>query len=391
MHSYDYLEEYYNKSYSIDDDWREYLVEVMNAESELINVSIENNIVTENLKGLIVAGGIIAGGFLFGKKIAEMIDGIFSKFKAKAKAQEEVYFLKGGKLIGQVTNEQWAKLTVPNLTQTNFNLDISFIDSLLREVDIGKNIDEDDIKELTTSDAVSKHGEFGKILVNDKTFAESVKIKLLGTDNEEGKSYSGNELKRIVLEMIHFGTSYNDNVGKLGGLITKYKNQLNYIDNALKQAGNTSEKPVQDSYCVIENCMWSESSVKYCYNFNTIMEADDNGPKNTVVMDKDDDETAVKGKSTSVLKYLKEATNLVNIALTTTMTVFESSLKIAQKVCLDIAKNTYPDEFKEMMSETKVEKEKEINEEKDKKREEQAKKVKEKAKKVKGFFTKNKK
>ena len=36
MHGYDYLEEYYNKSYSIDDDWREYLVEVMNAESELM-------------------------------------------------------------------------------------------------------------------------------------------------------------------------------------------------------------------------------------------------------------------------------------------------------------------------------------------------------------------
>ena len=263
-----YIEEAINSELLSDQLFNDSILEQMDIERDFMLACLENNIILEAE----TPESDKKGNWL--KIIIENIKRIFTKFIEKAKDLFK-------------NDEKWISDNIPKLKDLDFNglkVDIipywkidsreitSVLSSLQKEVN---NIKYGDarLKDLQDREKVENSGQFKKYVRKNGNFADGIKSYFKTGENNEPKpvKLENDQLKIIcVNQMSRYVNEYNSTL--LPSLKSSYDNFNNMLNKIEKEISRN--KPVGESFCVIENAYYTDTELTLCMNYNTLFEAD---------------------------------------------------------------------------------------------------------------------
>ena len=329
----DYCLETIINNLEFDKEFFSTLLERMEFESDFINSSIDaNHIVLEanNNQGI-------------WEKIKAFFKSIFGTFTTKTKLLFD-------------SNKKWMDENFNKLDKLDYSkLKIDMIPFWLRSIDGVK------------SDVTNINGIADNVLNNPKKlnsykYMDDVKKKLFKDYlNEDGDltigfknkfrvgaakgpiktvELTGDALKKEVTEFKDYCFNYGkDIVPMVQSWINKAEQSLTRIEKVLKESINMN-------FCLIENSMYSNTDIAYCSNFDVVFEAEVNQndktsdkksadasvkPTQVTVVntdnkeetDKHDETKKYSGLNTSQLTMYKNVAQIIQLAITSAMTVLE--------------------------------------------------------------------
>lgn len=288
-----YIEEALNNNILVDQLFYEGFLEQVYIERDFMLSCLENNIILE------AEVSKAKDGESWIKKIINSIKAIFNKF------------------IENITNlfnsdKDWIAKNLPNLKNLNFdglkvnvlpywNLDTKEITNTLstlqKEINNMKYGDAR-LKELQDREAVEQSGAFKKFKPKEGTFTDGIKAYFKVGENNEPKpvTLEGDGLKIVcVNQMTRFVNEFNSTL--LPSLKSSQNNLNNILTNIEKELNRKTN--VKESFCIIENALYSDTELAFCNNFSLLFEAENNTITNTNEEKKEDKPVLNKVENTS--------------------------------------------------------------------------------------------
>lgn len=322
-----------SEQYQSDIEFIEYLQERMEIESDMILSCIENNVILE--------AETVKNKTSWIDKSKEIMHKIFNRFIDKfknANTENKLKWFDDNKhkfanidYSGLSTNmsPRW-KYSTESMTNT--------MNNIINMLNDNNKPNPNELDNLTSRENVEKYKEFGKITIDGKTFGESLKIKFSGGTKEEPKLITINETSSPTFSdiclnyAIPYIREYKKNVNNARTSLRNFDTKLDNIERELNRRDKTELK---ESYCLIEDCYLSESSIYY------LLEADENNENKTEGAKINDNKTEEKPKegkvidnkkeiapnlstmSTKELQYYKICINLIQLTIATYLTEIE--------------------------------------------------------------------
>ena len=335
---FNYTDILLKKHVELDEAYYNMLLETAEAEVNFLMSCLESGIILEAEGDATSSnnGEKKVGWF---RKLIEVVKALFAKFVNKNNdmiAENEKWLNDNLDMIQKMSYDG-LKASVVVMDTKNMGVLDQMIQSTSRMLE--PNISKNDLEKLKTKEDVEQYKEFGKILIKDKTFAESVKIKMLGgTDKEpEPVILEGQSLKKYcTTSVVNYVKGYKAIVSSYKKYINALETRVKNLENELKKRGETLE-----SYSVIENCLFKDSGLRYCCNFDVLYEANNDDKESTVTKDEDMKvnqvvNTHTEGSSTDYVKYMRWAVQLNQVVITTALTIVEmhyiNSVKLLKNV-----------------------------------------------------------
>lgn len=320
----DYTKLLLEKHTALAEEFYDLLLETANDESEYLLACLENNIILEADENQSGTGQKKVGWF---RKLIEVVKALFEKFfnKNTGLIKENEKWLNENKDVFKNINYEQLKAKVQLLGENAKNDLVGIPTRTEKMIDLKYA----NSSKFESKEDVENFGEFQKIKIKDKSFAESCKIRFYGgtKDIPEPVVLAGNELKKFVINgVLPFVTLYKNDVKELQQHIDYFSNRVKNIENELKRRGETLE-----SFCILENCTFDDTDLRYCYNYHIVKEesSDDKKEEQKPTDDKDMKvnsvvNTNVESEKSDNLKYLRYAIQLHQTVLTTWMSTEES-------------------------------------------------------------------
>lgn len=284
-----YIEEAINSELLSDQLFNDSILEQMDVERDFMLACLENNIILEAE----APESDKKSNWL--KTIIENIKNIFNKFIQNV---QDLF----------KNDEKWIADNIPKLKDLDFNglkVDIipywkldekkitATLNSLQKEVNNMKYGDAR-LRNLQDREDVENSGEFKKYIRKNGNFADGIKSYFKTGENNEPKpvKLEGDSLKIIcVNQMSRYVNEYNSTL--LPSLKSSYNNFNNMLSRIEKEISRN--KPVGESFCVIENAYYTDTELTLCMNYNTLFEAD--GDNNT--QPKSNEQNKTENKNTT--------------------------------------------------------------------------------------------
>ena len=323
----DYTDELLMKQIELDESFYDILREEAEHESEYLLECIRNNIILEadDSNTSENSGTKKVGWF---KKLIEVVKSLYAKFVTKNTKliEENVKWLKDN--LSELQNADFSNLKV-KVQPYNANIQNTIMNTLSALSGMLVALPDNEAAKFSSKNDVEAYGEFGKVKIKDKTFAESVKIRFYGgtTEMPNLELYENDNLKKYCLDvLVPFINQYPTLVKHGKTDLNALENKIRLLENELKKRGVSLE-----SYSVLEGCAFKYTDLRYCYNFDIVSEAEnENKPENKNKTSDNDLKvnqvvnTEVENSSDDVVKYIRWATQLYQVAYTTSLTVLES-------------------------------------------------------------------
>lgn len=360
-----------NEQYQADVEFLEYLQERMEIESNMILSCMENNVIleaegqqnTEKTSWLDKAKELVHK--IFGRFIEKFTDAATDKKLEWFNSNRDKFANLDYKGLSTNLSPRW-KYSTESMTTTMNN-----IINMLNE---NNKPNPNEFDNLTSRENVEKYKEFGKVKIEGKSFGESLKIKFSGGTNEEPKPVTVNESSTPSFAdicnkyAIPYIANYKKNVNNAR---TSMRNFDTKLDTIKRELNRRDKAELKESYCLIEDCYLSESSIYYLLeadeenneNKTEGAKIDDNKneekPKEGKVVDnnKNKEPTKVTEMSTKELQYYKICINLIQLTIATYLTEIEKRFNIYMQV-LQNTLNSRKDSIKEEPKEETKEKKK---------------------------------
>jgi len=332
-------------------DYYNTVLEQINNESELLKYCYENALIDEE-RFAVVTEGLKDTLNNFIEKIIEIID----KIKVKYSSTSE-------NLIK--SNEKWLNSNKEKLQKFNYDnisaihiipyWDVPTNDILntlkrfenelsnppkgpeLEKIIVDEMVNNPPYKEFTDMGADFKTGLRNKFTMNSK---------IIKSETLTGAAIKDRIIKEIIPFIENYGNVVNPMKTRLTSLQTLIRNMNRRLPNVNK---------VEESYSILEETMFINSSLRHCLNFEYVFEAEEpakktdqsseevNKEKEVRVEakpnnDKNGEEgsSAPKTDAQQELAWLKETARLNQLAVTTAMSVLEERYRKYVKVCKDI-------------------------------------------------------
>lgn len=326
------------------------LLSVMESESEFMLSCLESMSIIDGMDTLLEA----KGGPGIWEKIKEFFKNLMGVFTSKVKSfsDRDLKWLNANVNKLKNTNVDGISMellsywkvdfnTIKNTTQSTINRLFADIKSV-KKILINASAKNDKLSELVKFDAFTKYD-------NGDGSTEGYKNYLRTGNNKGSKpvTIEGAELKRLIPGFIDYCLSYERDV------VPFIKTQMNFIDRETKTI-ESRIKSVKEHTLLVEDCILTESELRYCQGFEILTEADENISVTTVKVNKSTEENNDETKkdnnskdtnstddkkedyysntSKAELKYLNEGLSNIKLVLTSTMTVLEEKYVTYMKV-----------------------------------------------------------
>lgn len=335
-----YIEQAYNSIFVNESLLYESLLDHMEVESDFIYTCIENNIITEA-----VGSNIGERWKAFVERIKEFFKNLFNSFKKKGEELFKVNEKWITENINKVDNIDYTGLNAEVIPFWNMSTDD--INKILDELSLTiKNIPSDtQLEKLNDKSAIENSPPFDKYTKNGESFKDGLqKCFMVGI---------GKKLDKVTIEDNDLGnkckTTFRDYVVEYkSDIMTKLQAKINKMNQSMDAVTNllkASSTNVTESFCLLENCAYADTELRYCSNFKSLLEAengnqDDKDKPNVRSVEVTDDNNPkdgdggndFKNKSSAQLSYLQNVISLNQIALATAMTVYETKFSVYLKV-----------------------------------------------------------
>ena len=329
----DYIKESLKHQYEIDRAYYESILEDMEIESDFLLTALENNIILEAED---------PSKDSFWDKFITNVNKLFEKFRISLTnlvddnekfVTEELPKIANFDFTGLSTSviPYWNNTDVPRINQKIRNDLVPLLDS--------KKPTPDKISDLSSRESIEKYNKFGELLIDGKTFAESVKIRFLygfkqnepfqaivlgSSDKDNAKS---NEFKSIcVNNMLPYVTDYKRTIREVQESNNSLKREIAEYRQKLKS------QSIGESFSILENTLFKNTELFYCLNHDVLFEAEgeqttsDSTPKLNKVQDSTKGEGNKSGGN-PYKNYAKITAQLINIAIAAEMTSKEQIYK----------------------------------------------------------------
>lgn len=360
-----------NEQYQSDVEFNEYLQERMEIESDMILSCMENNVIleaetnqaTNKTSWLDKSKEVVHR--IFGKFIEKFTDTITDK---KLEWFEKNY--------SKFANIDYSGLSTNLTPRWKYSTDkmTTTMNNIIGMLDSNNKPSATELDNLTSRENVEKYKEFGKITINGKSFGESLKIKFSGGTTEEPKLVNINEnsspkFSDICLNYaIPYIRNYKKNVNNARASMRSYDTKL---DNIKRELERRDKNQLKESYFLIEECYFDESSLYYLLEADEsdtkaegskIIDNKDNQPKEGKVIDnnkpdtKNDNKNELAQLSTKELQYYKICINLIQLTIATYLTEIEKRFNMYIQILQNTLNNRKDTIKEESQKEVKQEK-----------------------------------
>lgn len=341
----DYCLETLNFHYEMTRQLNDVMFEQMEKESEFIISSLENMmiVVNEAVQDPQKKKNIFT-------RIIEFIKRIFRAFTEKAKSLFN-------------TNKKWLEENAPKLKKLNYDgLELTIVPFWLFNVNKAKEIDNisanvfrklrndpseaekykdlDDMKQKLFNKFSDENGDLTNGLKNLFRTGNPKTVKPVTLKNKELKN-------KVINEFIPYCMNYLSGPKFVSDQIKKMENEIKLVENIM------DKKSINESYCLIEDCYFSETELVYCGNY-IVTEAENqsteqnkpnqqttnqnNNPSPTKVEVKDyGDKYAIKRKNeyekfnSKQLTAIKNLLQIQQTIIAAAMTVMEEKYTVYMK------------------------------------------------------------
>lgn len=329
--------------------YHEEVLEQLNIERDFMISCLENYIILEaetdnnNKKG----------NWL--EAIMNAIKGIFNKF---IQVSQELF----------TNDSDWIKNNIPKLANINYNglkvetlqywtvkpeQIMATLNDLQKEISAFKPGDTK-LAELQTREDIENYGAFKKYKKRNQSFADSIKAKFKTNEENAPKSIvlENDALKQqCVGEMARYVTTYNTTL--LSSLKSTYNNFNRMLKNVEREL--KSRNALSESFCILENAYYSDTELRFCSNYSSVFEAENEQNNNTQTNNNQNNNTdkkeslnkvqdtsknndnnqnnntqnnnAPKDNSSEYYNYTRIAIQLNQLALTAAMTACEEKYR----------------------------------------------------------------
>ena len=362
---FDYIEEALKQHHDLDRAFYESILEDMEIESDFLLTALENNIILEAED---------PSSDTFWDKFVKAINALFDKFRLalldlvngnEKFVTEELPKITGFDFNGLSVSviPYWEKTNISEVNQKIRNDLVPLLDT--------KKPSSDKISEFSSRDAIEKYDKFGELLIDGKTFAESVKIKFLYGFNEtepikakkfgsaEKDEAKSNEFKKVcVTNMLPYVTDYRKTIKDVQESNNALKREI------VKYRQKLKSQSVGESFSILENTLMKNTELFYCLNHEVLFEAEgENQTEQTKTneepkLNKVEDATKGNGSKSGgnpYKNYAKIAAQLINIAIAAEMTSKEQIYKSYMAVLRGVYNVRNPKKEKKEKTETKTE------------------------------------
>lgn len=322
------------------------LLSVMESESEFVLSCLESMSIIDGMDTILEA----KGGPGIWEKIKEFFKNLMAVFTRKVESFSD-------------RDLKWLTANATKLKNTNVDgISMELLPYWKVDYSTIKNTTQRIINTLFTDIKYIK-----KALINNEKYSDLIKFNAFAKyDNGDGstegfKNYlrtgnnkgskpvtiEGSELKRLIPKFIDYCLSYEREV------VPFIKAQMNYIDRETKTI-ESRIKSVKEHTLLVEDCILTESELRYCQGFEILTEADENVSVTSVKVNKSTEDNKEETKkdnkskdnnstddkkedyysntSKAELKYLNEGLSNIKLVLTSTMTVLEERYVTYMKV-----------------------------------------------------------